>query len=190
MSRIMISTFFLILNIKAGNYNNHNRFGYCKVSLDNRFFIHVPWSCCYRHDILHYVHEMNWFFQLRFFYHMFGRGIGSLNVYTRETVTGPMNKIWSKSGNVGDYFERVDLVINETRSFQVEMFYIGHFLSFLGFLLFFLLKLISFSLHVRLLHSVDLYEGCDRGSCWQLPRRHCNRRCIHDTWLCPDEWSR
>lgn len=23
MSRIMISTFFLILNIKAGNYNNH-----------------------------------------------------------------------------------------------------------------------------------------------------------------------
>lgn len=54
---------------------------------------------------------------------MFGRGIGSLNVYTRETVTGPMNKIWSKSGNVGDYFERVDLVINETRSFQVEMFF-------------------------------------------------------------------
>lgn len=64
---------------------------------------------------------------------MFGRGIGSLNVYTRETVTGPMNKIWSKSGNVGDYFERVDLVINETRSFQVEMFYIGLiFLQFFG----------------------------------------------------------
>lgn len=42
MSRIMISTFFLILNIKAGNYNNHNRFGYCKVTLNNLFFIHVP----------------------------------------------------------------------------------------------------------------------------------------------------
>lgn len=72
---------------------------------------------------------------------MFGRGIGSLNVYTRETVTGPMNKIWSKSGNVGDYFERVDLVINETRSFQVEMFYIGltilKFLGFLGFFFFY-----------------------------------------------------
>lgn len=69
-----------------------------------------------------YLRCINWFFQLRFFYHMFGRGIGSLNVYTRETVTGPMNKIWSKSGNVGDYFERVDLVINETRSFQVKQF--------------------------------------------------------------------
>ena len=51
---------------------------------------------------------------------MFGRGIGSLNVYTRETVTGPMNKIWSKSGNVGDHYERIALMINETKPFQVK----------------------------------------------------------------------
>lgn len=68
---------------------------------------------------------------------MFGRGIGFLNVYIREIVTGFMNKIWLKLGNVGDYFERVDFVINEIRLFQVEMFYIGYFLSFWGFLVVF-----------------------------------------------------
>lgn len=48
---------------------------------------------------------------------MFGRGIGFLNVYIREIVMGFMNKIWLKLGNVGDYFERVDFVINEIRLF-------------------------------------------------------------------------
>jgi hypothetical protein len=51
---------------------------------------------------------------------MFGRTIGSLNVYTRETIRGQMKKIWSKSGNVGDFFERVDLTINENKPFQVN----------------------------------------------------------------------
>lgn len=42
MSRIMIASLFFILNIEAGNYNNHNGFGYCKVTLNNLFFIHAP----------------------------------------------------------------------------------------------------------------------------------------------------
>lgn len=42
MSRIMNATFFLLLNIEASNYNNHNKFSYCTVSLNNLFFIHVP----------------------------------------------------------------------------------------------------------------------------------------------------
>lgn len=78
------------------------------------------------------------FFQLRFFYHMFGRSIGSLNVYTRETVTGPMKKIWSKSGNVGDFFERVDLTINENKPFQVNTASLSERINHMHTTLFFL----------------------------------------------------
>ncbi|XP_033751986.1 MAM and LDL-receptor class A domain-containing protein 1-like [Pecten maximus] len=56
---------------------------------------------------------------LRLYYHMFGRTIGALNVYTRTAVGGPMKIIWQKAGNVGDFFERVDIPIFETNPFQV-----------------------------------------------------------------------
>ena len=51
---------------------------------------------------------------------MFGRTIGSLNVYTRTTIGGPLKLVWTKSGNIGDFFERADIQILEKGSFQVS----------------------------------------------------------------------
>ncbi|KAL5006371.1 hypothetical protein ScPMuIL_015177 [Solemya velum] len=56
---------------------------------------------------------------LRFFYHMYGDTVGSLNVYTRTSLLGPMTKIWGRSGNVGDFFERIDLPLKAAQAFQV-----------------------------------------------------------------------
>ena len=56
------------------------------------------------------------------FYHMFGPDIGKLTVYTRNAVGGPLKPVWTKSGNVGDYYERVDVQIFESSNFQVGFY--------------------------------------------------------------------
>ncbi|KAH3887711.1 hypothetical protein DPMN_011730 [Dreissena polymorpha] len=53
------------------------------------------------------------------YYHMFGPTIGSLNVYTKNSALGQLKQVWQRSGNVGDFFERVDIQIFESQSFQV-----------------------------------------------------------------------
>jgi len=57
--------------------------------------------------------------QLRMYYHMFGPSIGSLNVYTRNSVGGQLKQVWQRTGNVGDYFERIDIQLFEQQAFQV-----------------------------------------------------------------------
>ena len=51
---------------------------------------------------------------------MYGQDVGVLNVYTRSTSgTGPLKKVWSKTGNVGDFFERGEVQLYESGNFQV-----------------------------------------------------------------------
>ena len=53
------------------------------------------------------------------YYEMFGRSIGSLNVYVRQNIGGSLRKIWSRSGNVGDFYERADIPVSNAKPFQV-----------------------------------------------------------------------
>jgi hypothetical protein len=53
----------------------------------------------------------------RAFYHMYGKDIGSLNIYLR-TASGDKS-LFQKSSEVGDYWERMDLNIKTTVPFQI-----------------------------------------------------------------------
>ena len=59
--------------------------------------------------------------KVRFFYHMYGRHIGTLNVYTRTNIAGPMNKIWSKTGDQGDKWVKATASISVSKNFQVSL---------------------------------------------------------------------
>ncbi|XP_077978868.1 MAM and LDL-receptor class A domain-containing protein 1-like [Glandiceps talaboti] len=56
---------------------------------------------------------------MRFYYHMYGSNIGSLKIYTRTAVGGPLTELWSHHTQVGDFFVKVMLEITETDNFQV-----------------------------------------------------------------------
>ncbi|XP_066300039.1 MAM and LDL-receptor class A domain-containing protein 2-like [Branchiostoma lanceolatum] len=47
--------------------------------------------------------------KLRFYYHMYGADIGDLSVYTRVQDGGPLTRVWSISGQVGDFFVRAEV---------------------------------------------------------------------------------
>ena len=59
--------------------------------------------------------------KVRFFYHMYGRDIGTLNVYIRTNTTGPMRKIWSKTGDQGDKWVKATASISVPTNFQVSV---------------------------------------------------------------------
>ncbi|CAF1515641.1 unnamed protein product, partial [Adineta steineri] len=59
--------------------------------------------------------------ELRFYWHMYGDDIGALNIYTRTTFGGEMDKIWSKDYNVGDFWNRAEIVLMENEPFQVVL---------------------------------------------------------------------
>lgn len=59
--------------------------------------------------------------KVRFFYHMYGRHIGTLNVYTRTSTTGSMNKIWTKTGDQGDKWVKATASISVSKNFQVSL---------------------------------------------------------------------
>ena len=50
---------------------------------------------------------------------MYGKTIGALNVYSRTTIGGGENKLFSKTNEVGDYWSRIDIPIKETEPFQI-----------------------------------------------------------------------
>ena len=51
---------------------------------------------------------------------MYGKNIGSLNVYKRNEVGGSEQLLFSKQKEVGNYWQRLDLKITDsTRPFQV-----------------------------------------------------------------------
>lgn len=59
---------------------------------------------------------------LHFWYHMFGREVGTLNVLTRRESAGPSDigsVLWTLSGQVGDQWMSGTLVVGEPESFRV-----------------------------------------------------------------------
>ena len=57
--------------------------------------------------------------KVRFFYHMYGQHIGSLNIKTRTSVSGAMTQQWSLSGNQGNSWKRAEVLLSLTQNFQV-----------------------------------------------------------------------
>ncbi|XP_022094256.1 MAM and LDL-receptor class A domain-containing protein 1-like isoform X2 [Acanthaster planci] len=55
---------------------------------------------------------------LRFFYHMRGDFIGTLNVYTATKINGPMTLIWSREGEK-DYWSRKELELQSSSDFMI-----------------------------------------------------------------------
>jgi hypothetical protein len=56
---------------------------------------------------------------LRVFYHMYGRNMGALSIYSRTSTDGGENLLFRKANEVGNYWDRIDLIINETKPFQI-----------------------------------------------------------------------
>jgi hypothetical protein len=56
---------------------------------------------------------------LRLFYHMYGKEMGSLVVFSRNNIGGEEKSIFSRTREIGNFWERVDIPINETNPFQV-----------------------------------------------------------------------
>ncbi|XP_071839703.1 MAM and LDL-receptor class A domain-containing protein 2-like [Apostichopus japonicus] len=56
---------------------------------------------------------------IRFFYHMLGEGIGSLTIYTREEINGPLTSLWSQSGNQGENWLYQSVDIQNANTFQI-----------------------------------------------------------------------
>eukprot|EP00057_Strongylocentrotus_purpuratus_P018295 XP_011672769.1 PREDICTED: MAM and LDL-receptor class A domain-containing protein 1-like [Strongylocentrotus purpuratus] len=59
---------------------------------------------------------------LHFWYHMFGREVGTLNVLTRRESAGPSDigsVLWTRSGQVGDQWMSGTLVVGEPDSFRL-----------------------------------------------------------------------
>lgn len=70
---------------------------------------------------------------LRLHYHMWGENIRRLSVHSRTQDGGPLNeRIWTKSGQQGSFWERVDIPLKATPNvpFQVYLSTIG-FITFL-----------------------------------------------------------
>ena len=58
---------------------------------------------------------------LSFWYHMYGSGMGELNVYVKP-VTGAMRKVWSQAGDQGDEWKMAQLtLISKTSDYQVNI---------------------------------------------------------------------
>lgn len=90
-------------------------FLHCTMSyLLSRELCDVKFCYYYKSYYLHFF-----LFQLRFYYHMYGKTIGSLNVYTRTSLLGGLKQILSLSGNYGDAWMREDVILQETEEFQV-----------------------------------------------------------------------
>nr|XP_054769623.1 MAM and LDL-receptor class A domain-containing protein 2-like [Lytechinus pictus] len=56
---------------------------------------------------------------IRFFYHMEGIGIGTLNVYTRTSVNGPKTLLWTKERAIGGEWVYQTIPLRSNSNFQV-----------------------------------------------------------------------
>ena len=57
--------------------------------------------------------------RVRFFYHMFGKDVNSLNVYKESFELGPMVLIWNMTGQQTDAWKRADIPITNNAPFRV-----------------------------------------------------------------------
>lgn len=58
--------------------------------------------------------------KLRFYFHMFGSDIGSLNVYTRPCNGCAETLVYTRTGNVGNFWDRAEVALPSTVPFQVS----------------------------------------------------------------------
>ena len=56
---------------------------------------------------------------VRFWYHMYGAHIGSLNVYTATNYGTPDKTVWSLSGNQGNMWKKGKAILDSSSDFQV-----------------------------------------------------------------------
>ena len=57
---------------------------------------------------------------LTFWYHMYGEGMGQLNVYIKP-VTGSLRNVWSLSGDQGDEWKMAQVtLISDSSEYQVN----------------------------------------------------------------------
>ncbi|XP_052230823.1 MAM and LDL-receptor class A domain-containing protein 1-like [Dreissena polymorpha] len=68
---------------------------------------------------------------ISFWYHMYGAGIGSLNVYTKQVSSGSMVKVWQLSGNQGNVWQQANVDISSNNQFTIifEGVYGGSYLG-------------------------------------------------------------
>ena len=52
---------------------------------------------------------------------MYGKNIGSLNIYTQSELDGGESTVFRKSYEVGDYWERLEINLNETQALRVRI---------------------------------------------------------------------
>lgn len=50
---------------------------------------------------------------------MYGYNVGTLNVYTRTFIGGPLTKIWSQNGEKGDEWLRAKVTLSVAQPFQI-----------------------------------------------------------------------
>ena len=59
---------------------------------------------------------------LTFWYHMYGSGMGELNVYVKPTKGAPMTKVWSLNGDKGDEWKMAQVtLISSASDYQVRL---------------------------------------------------------------------
>ncbi|CAF0741635.1 unnamed protein product, partial [Brachionus calyciflorus] len=55
----------------------------------------------------------------KFWYHLYGDGIGSFNIYTRQN--GILKSVWSRSGNLGNYWRYGHVTVKSSVDFQIVL---------------------------------------------------------------------
>ncbi|EDO36123.1 predicted protein, partial [Nematostella vectensis] len=58
---------------------------------------------------------------LQFYYSMYGKGMGTLNVYTNDTATGSLNNIFMRSGDQGKNWHHGQAVITDSNAYKVVL---------------------------------------------------------------------
>ena len=56
---------------------------------------------------------------LRLYYHMYGQNIGALNIYSKSAVNGREDLLFKNTIEVGDYWERLEVSLNDTQPFRI-----------------------------------------------------------------------
>jgi hypothetical protein len=59
------------------------------------------------------------FCTFKLFYHMYGHGVGTLNVYTRTSINGHLTRRWSHNQEVGNFWVSATIPIYSQQPFQV-----------------------------------------------------------------------